>query len=425
MPENPRPNISEGGQFQRGEQVASERGFSIHRADLKGEVRTYAENLWSQIEQIYQEAGVSSPEEYLQKAQRKEITLPDLERLEALYRQLQVAYKTGEIPPNAEYPESTLEKALSLREQYQEQLSLLSKLGLTQELPDAKTQGLISIDGKEYALPSYRIIQERLRAKETLLARKAEQGFTKLLIVPFGRKLLDLAKLYHDQLILHFDQGKLLGQNGDPLISDRDFDRDNPLYLTDSLYATKPGSTPGTTVPDKSRGADETGELVYFPKEFSSNHKGQTKQELLDQEGGFLILLVNPDPIIPRQDQGLSQADRIDLEAGIQPQQYLAKLQDQNPTNPYHQESGLTPEIWLIQALLRLETKNQVLDDFQAKGSRGREFTSINYLLGAFNPAAGGLFVGCWDRDLRKARLNWGYPTRQESSIGARAAVRV
>ena len=37
----------------------------------------------------------------------------------------------------------------------------------------------------------------------------------------------------------------------------------------------------------------------------------------------------------------------------------------------------------------------------------------------------GKLFNGNWNRDNRKANLNWNNPTNQESNIGARAAVKV
>lgn len=410
MPEKPTPEIPPQG--------IPEKSQAIHRDNLEPRVRKYADNLRTQILSEFESLGVGDMDEFADQVAQGSFPEATIAKVEALTGRLIAATEKNSIP---ELPESTLEKQLSLKEQYDQQVERLHQLGLIQEQSQSKELGITGIDGKEYLLPSYLEVQERLQAREADLTRKAEQGFTKLLIVPFGRKLLDLKQIYEEQILRHHLQGKLFGANGDPL----DLDTTTPLFFTDHLFATKP-LIRGRTVaePDKTRGADESGELVYLPKTFDkNNHGGAAKRDLIAANRGFDILLLEQDLAIPRAVSTQIIGGRKRLEANKTPNEYLGLFSQGTAT--YEHESGFTPEDWLTLAIDNLETNNQALDDFQAKDQFGKEFTSISYLIGAFHPAAGKLADGGWGRGAREASLDWSVPHDQDASIGARSAVRV
>lgn len=81
-----------------------------------------------------------------------------------------------------------LEKMIHLRRQYESQVSILREAGLLSELKAGRL-GFKGIDGQKYELPSFREVLDNIIQKREFLKTKAEQGFTKLLLVPFGLPL--------------------------------------------------------------------------------------------------------------------------------------------------------------------------------------------------------------------------------------------
>ena len=71
-----------------------------------------------------------------------------------------------------------------------------------------------------------------------------------------------------------------------------------------------------------------------------------------------------------------------------------------------------------MQAISYLEEKNQVIDDYQGKGS-------ITYNTGAYFPGSGDVPGAYWSRGDRQADLDRDVPTNRDGDIGARSAVRV
>ena len=63
-------------------------------------------------------------------------------------------------------------------------------------------------------MPSYQEIRDLIREKKDVLEKKAEQGFTKLLIVPFGMKLDDLVEKYKELLLKHKAEEKTFCHQG-------------------------------------------------------------------------------------------------------------------------------------------------------------------------------------------------------------------
>src|SRR3990172_7307067 len=178
MSERPRP-------------ISGEKTLGIHRDNLKPEVRKYGDNLVAQVLTIFRESGANDMPEFTAKLQAKLISPKTANKVEQLLEALQRAYRSDTLPEHLEsLPESGLEQDLNLKEQYDSVTQLLERTHLLQELPTLKTLGIIGLDGQEYPLPSYRTLQERIQLREQALTLKANQGFKRLLIVPFGRKLL-------------------------------------------------------------------------------------------------------------------------------------------------------------------------------------------------------------------------------------------
>ena len=78
----------------------------------------------------------------------------------------------------------------------------------------------------------------------------------------------------------------------------------------------------------------------------------------------------------------------------------------------------MTPEEQIIYAIKYLEQTNQVIDDYQGKGS-------ASFQMGAYFPADGSVPGVDWDRDGRQARLGGRDPAGSGSVLGVRGVVRV
>lgn len=286
-----------------------------------------------------------------------------------------------------------------LKEQYKNQKEILEKVGILEKLKNGEL-GIKGIDNKEYIYPTYQEITKRMRENKEMLKTKTEQGFNQLLIVPFGMKLEDLIEKYKQVILKHHKDGKLLATKEKPS------DPNEPLGLDESQPVW---------VWDGYQNADTEDKLVYFPEEFSENHKGKTKQDILKKQGGFNVLLTENLPNIPREGKGEEIKKRKQLEAGQTPNQYLKTLQ----TDPqYQSETGMTPEEQIIYAINHLEKTNQVIDDYQGKGS-------LSYQLGAYLTADGVVPRADWNRVGRRAGLDRGDPGNSGSDRGVRVAVRV
>ena len=286
-----------------------------------------------------------------------------------------------------------------LKEQYESQKNILERLGILKKLSNG-AEGIQGIDNKEYGLPSYAEISQSLRQGKEWLKTKTEQGFNRLLIVPLGLSLDDLIEKYRQVILRHHQAGKLLATKANPT------DPDEPLALDESQPVR---------VWEKYKNADSDGKLVYFPKEFSEKHQGKTKKEVLKKQGGWTVLLLENLPNLPRRGQGKEIKGRKQLEADQTPNQYLETLKT---GASYENETGMTPEEQIIYAIKHLEQTNQVIDDYQGKGS-------ASFQMGAYFPADGAVPIVYCYRDLRRASLYRNFPDDSDSGFGVRGAVRV
>jgi len=291
------------------------------------------------------------------------------------------------------------------REQYDTQYRILNKLGLLDILPESGETGIIGIDNKEYPIPTREAIEQEIRAHREVYETKMNQGFTQIQLTPFGIPLDVLTSTLERRIREHHKQGKLLATKEKPDDPDEplDIDTNQPLYVWNEW-----------------RNSDKDGRCVYYSTSFNqTNHGGHTKTEILKaQEGtpfaGWNVLLLEPDMMnIPREGRGKTKGGRKQLETNKTPMEYIRQLQ----TNPqYTNEQGETNEDWLTKFITHLEKTNQVIDDWQGKGS-------ACFLAGSYIPVSVGLGGGHWVRDGRQASLDGGVAWRRFSVYGFRSAV--
>ena len=339
---------------------------------------------------------------------------PDLERLANLLERFEYLLKNKE-PWKEKLPEhlQDIERLYHLREQYTSQVALLEQVGILKE------GTILGIDNKKYPIPTLEQIASRLFERREMLHTKHDQGFTKLLLVPFGMSL--------DTLINTLKQFLLSYNQSHPSFN---LDTDNPLYTWSGYQGADIGDSP---------------KLVYYPQSFTKEgHGGKTKARILEEQDnnpdffpGWTIHLLqpsNPDTQdteipkgfapIPRKGQGTSQGDivsRHSLEAWQSPEDYLSILQkaQDNEYSLYHRESGLTPEDWIIAFMTHLSETRQPLDNY------ANNTESISYLTGAFFSSSTGVPCACWNRDGRQVHLREFDPRDRVGSIGARFSVMI
>ena len=274
---------------------------------------------------------------------------------------------------------------------------------LYQDLHDAAVIGHLSsgelgfrgVDGEDYVLPSYEQVLACMSEKAELLETKAEQGFTKLLLVPIAKSRDELRGAYADALLNLHEAGKV---NGAPF----SLDATEQVWWWDDQYA------------------EANDAMVYYPREFGPNHQGLTKAEVIADTArngiaGWDILLIEYLADLPAAGAGEIIGGRLQLEAGQSPNYYLDAMQT-DPT--YMDEVGLTPEAWLTYAITHLAETNQVVDDYQGSGK-------ISYLTGAYFPGSDSVPSAYWDRGDRRARLSASDPGDAAPHCGVRSAVRV
>jgi len=273
-----------------------------------------------------------------------------------------------------ETPESSLDRWLkeTLPRSYREQAQTLNRTGLLEILPETGEMGVLGIDGKEYPIPTPETIEAEIKKNQEKYETKINQGFTQILLVPFASPLDRLIDTLGQRILSHHREGKLLATKINPNEPDTklEVDTNQPVWVWDTW-----------------RNSDVSGQCAYYPQSFDpSHHQGRTKQEILNTQTqnqspfpGWRVLLVEPNMNIPREGKGKTIGGRPQLEANKTPAEYLKLLQ----THPqYAQEQGTTLEDWLTLFITHLEKTNEVIDDYQGRGS-------IAYLMGSFNPASG------------------------------------
>ena len=260
-------------------------------------------------------------------------------------------------------------------------------------LGEGNLEGIVAITGDRWVPPTAEELERLLAERADVLEQKIEQGFTKLIVVPFAGSLDRLAEKYGEALKEAHSKGTLLDSSGQPL----ELDTNEPVWIWDPL-----------------KNADAKGELVYRPEEFGDNHNGMTKEEIIGVDGtpGWRLLLVEEGMSdIPKAGQGKTIGGRPQLECGKNSTEYLRILRD-DPA--YENEVGLTPEAYLALAMTELKENHRVLDD-----------ETYTALVDSYLPGQREVPYADWDRGIRRAYLNAVGPDLASDDWGPRSAVRV
>jgi len=404
------------------------------RDSLPEQYRAHFETLRQEIITFTEVHGISRESlgkpDLLREATYK-LSIPDLERLALLLERFEYLLKNGEPKKEEIDPAKAIEygeKFYHLRKQYDSQVELLEEVGILKE------GAILGIDGNTYPIPTLEQIAMRLFERRETLRTKHDQGFTKLLLVPFGMSLDSLQETLK-QFLLEY-------KKNNPSF---DLDTNKPLWAWPEYQGADIGDSP---------------KLVYYPQSFiEDGHGGKTKAQILEGQEtlgqargddgrmddggwtsddgwkGWTIHLLQPSNMdeqdtetlkgfapIPRKGQGTPQGDltsRPPLEAGQSPNEYLSLLREvqNDPNSPYFQESGMTPEDWIIAFMIHLTETGEPMDNWQ----NGTE--SISYLTGAFFQFSTGVPYAFWSRGNRQVGFGRNDPRVRDEGIGVRSSV--
>ncbi|KKU30477.1 MAG: hypothetical protein UX45_C0043G0001 [Candidatus Uhrbacteria bacterium GW2011_GWF2_46_218] len=388
------------------------------RDSLPEQYRAHFETLRQEIIDFTKAHGISRESlgkpDLLREATSK-LSIQDLERLANLLERFEYLLKNGE-PKKEDYTEALeyTEKYYHLKEQYDSQVELLEQVGILKE------GAILGIDGNTYPIPTLEQIAIRLFERRSELFTKHDQGFTKLLLVPFGMSL-DTLRETLKQFLLKY-------KRNNPSF---DLNTDDPRCTWSGYQGADIGDFPN---------------LVYEPQSFDpKDHQGKTKMEILKEQvkgrwtpasaevaGGsgtrfpgwtvHLFQPSNPDnqdtetpkgfASIPREGQGIYQGDenpRPPLEAGKSPNEYLSLLREvQNDSNsPYFH----------IAFMIHLTETGEPMDNWQ----NGTE--SISYLTGAFFQSSILVPYAYWGRVSRRVNFDRNGPRDRGGDIGVRSSV--
>jgi len=303
-----------------------------------------------------------------------------------------------------------IEPLYNLTEQYTAQVNFLEQVGIL------KGGVIRGIDGKKYPVPTLEQIAEHLYDPERrdFFEIKREQGFTKLLLVPFGMRLHTLIFLFEDFLV--------------------DYQKTHPEF---SIDGSKPFEGLSAYEEADVRGDD----MVYFPEVFDQmKHRGKTKLKILQEQRassesvtpGWRVHLFQPSnptdihspgfaPIFGQREEKISSQEvpRPPLKEGAPASRYLFILQEaqKNPKSPYHGESGMTPEDWILAFMRHLQETGEPLD-------KSKDYAkSVSFLIGAFLNVSACVPCAYWNGGLGRAALDRTFSILMDPRAGVRTSV--
>jgi hypothetical protein len=279
-----------------------------------------------------------------------------------------------------------LSPSFPVEQEYARCISALTCAGILTDLPESGSRGVRGKDGTEYPVPTLNEVVDIFDRNRELAGRKIPRGFDRLELTPLALPAARLIELLVAAVIRHGADGKIFQTRrspADPFVPVR-VNKEKHVWVWETL-----------------RQALDTDELVWFPREYSGNHQGQTKSEAISNRTicgvpGWSVGLVESFPVMPEQGHGITRGGRKQLEIGLSPREYLAILM----TGPYEGETGRTLEDFLTEFLIRLETDNEVSNDINDNNAL--------WCLGQYMkiPYAEVVPTGRWHRDIGRVRLD-------------------
>jgi len=317
-----------------------------------------------------------------------------------------------------------IERLYHLSEQYNAQVSLLEQAGIL------KKGTITGIDGNRYPIPTLEHIARRLLEREYELSVKRDQGFTKLLLVPFGMSLDTLARIFRTFLKCYKKDHPEFGRRLPTVRDGTDSQRWNPFDIGLDFETCDNFISP---------------KILYYPQSFDSI--GDSKMEILQRQAthldasfpGWTVHLFQPgDPGNPKspgfapiyqKGKGGDQERKLfrpPVEGGQSSRQYLRLLQEalHDPSFPYREETGMTPEDWIIAFMTQLWETGEPLDLWPTTES------TSSCLIGSFFPHSAhraGNFTGVpyalWDTGTQESHMGLTNASHEIEDFGARFSV--
>ena len=278
------------------------------------------------------------------------------------------------------------EPVFPVEREYARCIAALNHTGILVLLPESDRRGVTGADGNEYPVPTLEQVDDLFDQNRKLVERKVPQGFNRLELTPLALPAPRFIELMNTAIIRHAAEGTIFQTRrslSDPLIPVR-VNKEKQVWIWETL-----------------KQAWENDELVYFPREYSLNHQGQTKSEVVRNGHicavpGWSVGLVENFSVMPGSGQGKTLGGRKQLETGSSPREYVHTLQEE----AYQGETGKTLEDFLTEFLTRLETTNEVSNDV-------RDINAL-WCLGQYLKISYAEVVptGRWHRDVGRVRLD-------------------
>lgn len=324
-------------------------------------------------------------------------------KIERMVTNAQVLKRGEGVKNNIELSSESISEILNL--DYESQREVISELNWLETLSDGR-EGIKGINGQEYAFPTMDEVAERLSAKQELIEQKMKQYENPILmIVPIGLPLKSIRDAWKDSIVRHKDDlhnpdGTAVQTKDWQLNGDEFGNGESPLWVWDGYD-----------------NVDVSGGLVYDPKQYdAANHGGKTKQTVLDEIGGYSIVVTENTPNLPTGSAAKTLDGRKQLASGMSPREYMTAI---SGDAQYEGESGLYIEEEMWFALTQLEKENGlVVNNYAEKGKIG--YATSNYF-----PSSGYVPGAYWIRGVRQADLGRNDSDNRNSFCSARASVKV
>ncbi len=297
--------------------------------------------------------------------------------------------------------------AAEIKKEYACTIDALNGAGILTLLSQSKKYGVMGVDGRECPVPSLEQVQRLFAGNAELVRKKTAQGFDRLALTPMAMPLLHLFDRMRDAILKHAAEGNIFQTRrsaSEPRLPVR-VHKEKQLWVWDTLQQ-----------------AIETGELVYFPTEYTLTHGGQKKSEVIHDRRvcglpGWSVGLVESYPVMPGQGQGKVAGGRKQLETGLSPNEYRRVLQSAE----YGGETGLTLEDFVTQFLTHLATTGEVSHDVADSNAT---WCLAHYLKNSY---ADLVTTGRWIRSVGRARIDMHRSNNKECtrSFGAVTMVRL
>jgi hypothetical protein len=278
------------------------------------------------------------------------------------------------------------EQVFPIEKEYTRCVTALNRTGILMFLPKSENMGVIGFDRKEHPIPTLKQVVELFNQNREIVSKKVWQGFDRLELTPLAIPISKLIERLQSAIITHAASCTIYRtrQTESTRLIPVRVNQEKQVWIWETLRQTL-----------------DTNKLIYFPQEYSSNHQGQTKLDVINNPRicatpGWSVGLVENLPIIPQPGKGKTLGGRKQLELGYSPREYLQILHQE----PYQGESGKTLEDFLIEFIIRLETTNEVSYD-------GDDLNALWCLAQYYKiPYAEVVPAGRWIRSVGRLRLD-------------------